>query len=87
MLGNLEQEPMYNSVNFSINMQHAANQTAYATGLSTLWCPSDATISRVVNAGPYEGLTNWYARFTSYGGVLRHVLAGDRPLLERDDRQ
>ncbi len=43
-------------------------QMAYQIGLSTLWCPSDATISRVVNAGPYEGLTNWYVRFSSYGG-------------------
>jgi prepilin-type N-terminal cleavage/methylation domain-containing protein/prepilin-type processing-associated H-X9-DG protein len=67
MLGSLEQQPLYNAVNFSINIQVAANQTIYRTGLTTLWCPSDATISRIVNTGPYEGLPAWYARFSSYG--------------------
>ncbi len=41
MLGQFEQQQLYNAVNFSINMQNAVNQTAYLTGLSTLWCPSD----------------------------------------------
>ena len=68
MLGYLEQQPLYNAVNFSINIQDAANQTIYLTGLSTLWCPSDPTISRIVNIGSYEGLASWYARFSSYGG-------------------
>ncbi len=68
MLGNLEQQPLYNAVNFRINIQCAANQTIYLTGLTTLWCPSDATISRIVNTGGgYEGVDNWYTRFSSYG--------------------
>ena len=48
MLGQFEQQPLYNAMNFSINVQNAANQTIYLTGLSTLWCPSDPTISRTV---------------------------------------
>ena len=41
MLGQFEQQQLYNAVNFSINMQKTAvNQTAYLTGLSTLWCPA-----------------------------------------------
>jgi prepilin-type N-terminal cleavage/methylation domain-containing protein/prepilin-type processing-associated H-X9-DG protein len=68
MLGQLEQQALFNAVNFSINMQSAPNQTAYRTGLSTLWCPSDPTISRVVDVGAYAGLTDWYSRFSSYGG-------------------
>lgn len=68
MLGQLEQQPLYNLVNFSINMQNAANQTAYLTGVSTLWCPSDADISRIFVHGANEGLTNWSVRFSSYGG-------------------
>ncbi|HKI20931.1 MAG TPA: DUF1559 domain-containing protein [Isosphaeraceae bacterium] len=67
MLGNLEQQPLYNAVNFSINIQNAVNQTIYLTGLTTLWCPSDPTITRTVNIGAYEGLTSWYARFSNYG--------------------
>jgi prepilin-type N-terminal cleavage/methylation domain-containing protein/prepilin-type processing-associated H-X9-DG protein len=68
MLGCCEQQSLYNAVNFSINIQSAANQTIYRTGLSTLWCPSDATISRIVNTGSYEGLASWYTGFSSYGG-------------------
>jgi prepilin-type N-terminal cleavage/methylation domain-containing protein/prepilin-type processing-associated H-X9-DG protein len=67
MLGSLEQQSLFNSVNFSINMQCAQNQTIYLTGLSALWCPSDAKISRVVSLGAYEGVANWQARFSSYG--------------------
>ena len=33
MLGNLEQQPLYNAVNFSINIQNAVNQTIYLAGL------------------------------------------------------
>jgi prepilin-type N-terminal cleavage/methylation domain-containing protein/prepilin-type processing-associated H-X9-DG protein len=67
MLQYYEQASLYNSVNFSINIQNAVNQTIYLSGVSTLWCPSDGTISRIVNTGSYEGLTSWYARFSSYG--------------------
>jgi type II secretory pathway pseudopilin PulG len=67
MLGQFELQARYNGVNFNLDIQMAANQTMSLTGLTTLWCPSDATISRIVNTGPYEGLTSWYARFTSYG--------------------
>ena len=68
MLGQMEQQTLYNSVNFSINIQDSVNQTAYLVGLSTLWCPSDPGISRTFVLGSYMGLTNWTARFSSYGG-------------------
>jgi prepilin-type processing-associated H-X9-DG protein len=68
MLGQLEQQPLYNAVNFSIWIQNAANQTIYLTGLSTLWCPSDPGINRIVDDGPAQGVANWYFRFTSYAG-------------------
>jgi prepilin-type processing-associated H-X9-DG protein/prepilin-type N-terminal cleavage/methylation domain-containing protein len=68
MLGGLEQQALYDAVNFSINIQDASNQTIYLTGLTTLWCPSDATISRVVDVGAFAGLTNWYTRFSDYAG-------------------
>ncbi len=67
MLGNLEQQPLYNAVNFSLNIQNPENQTIYLTGLTTLWCPSDPTITRIVNTGPWAGLSAWYTRFSSYG--------------------
>jgi prepilin-type N-terminal cleavage/methylation domain-containing protein/prepilin-type processing-associated H-X9-DG protein len=70
MLGQLEQQPLFNAYNFSRNVYVAANGTIYATGLSALWCPSDPTIQRTVSAnigldqpGGYENV-----RFTSYAG-------------------
>jgi prepilin-type N-terminal cleavage/methylation domain-containing protein/prepilin-type processing-associated H-X9-DG protein len=68
MLDQFDQQPAYNAVNFSINMQGAANQTAYLTGQSTLWCPSDPSISRVFTLGPFFGLSAWSVRFGSYAG-------------------
>jgi prepilin-type N-terminal cleavage/methylation domain-containing protein/prepilin-type processing-associated H-X9-DG protein len=69
MLGQLEQQQLFNSMNFNRNIYVAANSTIYATGLSALWCPSDPTIQRVLitslgadNAGTSA------VRFTSYGG-------------------
>ncbi len=50
MLGQLEQQSLYNAYNFGMNVYMAANGTIYATGLSALWCPSDPTITRTVGA-------------------------------------
>jgi prepilin-type N-terminal cleavage/methylation domain-containing protein/prepilin-type processing-associated H-X9-DG protein len=41
MLPQLEQQPLYNAVNFSRNVFLNPNTTVFATGLSVLWCPSD----------------------------------------------
>src|SRR5262249_42732077 len=51
MLGHFEQQSLYNATNFSRSICVAANYTVYATGLSTLWCPSDGNISRSFDAG------------------------------------
>jgi prepilin-type N-terminal cleavage/methylation domain-containing protein/prepilin-type processing-associated H-X9-DG protein len=37
----MEQVPLFNAVNFNINMYSAANTTISGWGVSTLWCPSD----------------------------------------------
>jgi prepilin-type N-terminal cleavage/methylation domain-containing protein/prepilin-type processing-associated H-X9-DG protein len=42
MLGQYEQQSLYNAVNFTINIYYFANQTIQATALNTLMCPSDA---------------------------------------------
>ena len=70
MLGQLEQQPLFNAVNFSRNIYVAANGTIYATGLSALWCPSDPTIQRSFNAYIGADLPTGYeiVRFTSYAG-------------------
>jgi prepilin-type N-terminal cleavage/methylation domain-containing protein/prepilin-type processing-associated H-X9-DG protein len=69
MLGQLEQQPLFNSTNFSRNIYVAANYTVYATGLSALWCPSDGNISRSVDAGTYyDPPLHIIVRFSSYAG-------------------
>jgi prepilin-type processing-associated H-X9-DG protein len=42
MLGQYEQQSLYNAVNFNINIYSFENQTVQATSLNTLHCPSDS---------------------------------------------
>jgi len=68
MLGQLEQQPLFNAFNASRNIYVAANGTIYAAGLSALWCPSDPGISRTFRAYIGSDVTYENVRFTSYGG-------------------
>jgi len=78
MLGQFEQASLFNAMNFSRNIWSIANSTIYASGLSTLWCPSDGDVSRAVNIG--VGLSSdWYGsggnasatvRYTDYAGCF-----------------
>ena len=72
LLGQMEQQPLYNAYNFSRSVYVAANATIYATGLSALWCPSDPTIERTYNAFIGADQANGYenVRFTSYAGCV-----------------
>jgi len=70
MLGQLEQQSLFNAVNFSRNIYVAANGTVYATGLNALWCPSDPQITRTFNAyiGADQATGYQNIRYTSYAG-------------------
>jgi prepilin-type N-terminal cleavage/methylation domain-containing protein/prepilin-type processing-associated H-X9-DG protein len=75
MLGFFEQGMLYNAMNFNRSIYSEANMTVYATGLSTLWCPSDGQIiGKRVSFGPYAGYAgsgfnpNLTVAYTSYGG-------------------
>jgi len=46
LLAQLEQAPLFNSINFSRNMYQAANNTINGVGINVLWCPSDPSISK-----------------------------------------
>jgi len=48
ILGQLENMPLYNSVNFTNNINSYSNLTIHGVGLATLWCPSDGRISTPV---------------------------------------
>jgi prepilin-type N-terminal cleavage/methylation domain-containing protein/prepilin-type processing-associated H-X9-DG protein len=68
MLGQLDQQPLYNAVNFSRSIFASANATVYATGLGVLWCPSDPSITMEVEYPFYEDPFREKVRFSSYAG-------------------
>ena len=69
MLGTFDQMALYNAMNFSKSIYSAANSTVYATGVSSLWCPSDGQIiGKRLSSGPYGDNPNLTYAFTSYAG-------------------
>jgi prepilin-type N-terminal cleavage/methylation domain-containing protein/prepilin-type processing-associated H-X9-DG protein len=69
MLGQFEQQPLYNAMNFSRSIYSGPNRTVYITGVSSLWCPSDAQIiGKVGHAGAYADNPDLAYAFTSYAG-------------------
>ena len=64
-----EQVPLFNALNFSLNLGDPQNTTIVATGMSTLWCPSDPGVDQPQSltyttngSGPYP------MRYSSYAG-------------------
>jgi prepilin-type N-terminal cleavage/methylation domain-containing protein/prepilin-type processing-associated H-X9-DG protein len=45
LLPHLEQQPLFNSVNFNVDIWSAPNFSVHSTGVATLWCPSDPEVS------------------------------------------
>ena len=69
MLGAMEQNQLYNAMNFSRSIYSGPNSTVYAAGLATLWCPSDGQIAGKRNSfGPYGDNPNLIVAYTSYVG-------------------
>jgi prepilin-type N-terminal cleavage/methylation domain-containing protein/prepilin-type processing-associated H-X9-DG protein len=71
MLGQFEQQPLFNAMNFSRSIYTGANSTVYAAGLATLWCPSDGQIvGKRISFGPYTAAQNpnLTVAYTSYQG-------------------
>ena len=69
MLGQFEQQPLYNAMNFSRSIYSGVNSTVYAAGLATLWCPSDGQIAgKRMSFGPYGDNPNLTVAYTSYAG-------------------
>jgi prepilin-type N-terminal cleavage/methylation domain-containing protein/prepilin-type processing-associated H-X9-DG protein len=67
MLGQFDQQPLYNAMNFSRSIYSEANSTIYSTGLTSLWCPSDGQIIGKRNSiGPYLTNPNLIFCYTSY---------------------
>jgi prepilin-type processing-associated H-X9-DG protein len=69
MLGQFDQQPLYNSWNSSRSIYAGPNSTVYATGLTSLWCPSDGQIIGKRNSfGKYYDNPNLTVAYTSYVG-------------------
>jgi len=73
----MEQGPLYNAINFNEDIYYNVNLTVHAIGISTLWCPSDSTVSDIQtldgNSAFFEVVpTGSSARmaYSSYGGVV-----------------
>jgi prepilin-type N-terminal cleavage/methylation domain-containing protein/prepilin-type processing-associated H-X9-DG protein len=67
-----EQQPLYNSINFTWCPYTYANSTVVSTGLTYLWCPSDP---KIVGLGYYEYQPGWDGssmtlRYSSYAGFI-----------------
>ena len=66
----LEQQALFNAVNFDVNIHNIENATVSAIGIATLWCPSDP---RAAQATPFEhtffdGPRNLTVHHSSYVG-------------------
>jgi prepilin-type processing-associated H-X9-DG protein len=69
MLSQFEQSALFNAMNFSRSIYSGPNSTVYATGLTTLWCPSDAQIiGKRSSFGVYYDNPNLTVAYTSYRG-------------------
>ena len=67
MLGQFDQQPLSNAMNFVRSIYSGANSTVYSSGVSTLWCPSDGQIIGKRNSfGVYFDNPNLTVAYTSY---------------------
>ncbi len=94
MLGQLDQQPLFNAVNFSRSIFASANATIFATGLEVLWCPSDPSIRMEVEYPFFEEPFKEKIRFSSYAGCtgtwyadLSNYPRPDEPRAGRPDQR
>ncbi len=69
----MEQAPLFNAYNSTTAMFTDANSTISATGVSTIWCPSDGSINNAIwlyGAGQIYNNQTHPMRYTNYKGSL-----------------
>jgi prepilin-type N-terminal cleavage/methylation domain-containing protein len=73
LLAQYEQQSLFNAANFSRNIYMSPNSTVQATGVNTLWCPSDPLVwERKVPSYQYSDIPlgqNW-VNYVSYGASV-----------------
>jgi prepilin-type N-terminal cleavage/methylation domain-containing protein/prepilin-type processing-associated H-X9-DG protein len=72
LLPYLDQRPVYDAMNFQVNIFTAINATVSATGIATLWCPSDSGTSdrQTLPDGDFYDPGSFTMYYTSYAGNL-----------------
>ncbi len=70
LLPYLDQRPVYDAMNFQVNIFTAINATVSATGVSTFWCPSDSGTSdpQTLPDGDFYDPGPFTMYYTSYAG-------------------
>ncbi len=68
----MEQKPLYDSMNFDVNVFTAINATISATGVNTLWCPSDPGVGdpQTLPDGNFYDPGPFTMYYSSYSGNL-----------------
>jgi prepilin-type N-terminal cleavage/methylation domain-containing protein/prepilin-type processing-associated H-X9-DG protein len=74
MLGQMDQNALYNAYNFQASLRSEANMTAATVGVASLWCPSDppASVGRPLSGYYDYRPDNALQMFTSYAGNRGH---------------
>ena len=70
LLPYMEQRPLYDAMNFQLNIFTAINATVSASGINTLWCPSDDGTSdpQTLSDGSFYDPGPFTMCYTSYAG-------------------
>jgi prepilin-type N-terminal cleavage/methylation domain-containing protein/prepilin-type processing-associated H-X9-DG protein len=85
LLTQLEQHPIANAYNMSVNANCTCNMTVGALGISTLWCPSDGKISEPKShdgssyAWPADSGQTFLQHSSSYAGMSGTWTIGSSP--------
>jgi prepilin-type N-terminal cleavage/methylation domain-containing protein/prepilin-type processing-associated H-X9-DG protein len=84
LLPYLEQQALFAATNFDVVKDEFYNSTVQATGVATLWCPSDPSVSQAATIADWVDGPKAFA-FTSYAGNQGPWEAWDWS--ERQDRR
>jgi prepilin-type N-terminal cleavage/methylation domain-containing protein/prepilin-type processing-associated H-X9-DG protein len=81
LLPYIDQGPAYHAMNFDVNIYTATNATMSATGIATLWCPSDPGVGdpQTLPDGSFYDPGPFTMYYTSYAGNLGTWYMGWRP--------
>ena len=81
----MEQQSLFNAMNFDLSVWTGANLTVSGIGISSLWCPSDGGVERMQSVDPGAGfydplpptlLRMYYTSYTANAGTWFQATTG-----------